>query len=39
VLHVLRRFLGGARVVLAAALLVSLCTNVAAHEIPGDITI
>ena len=38
-LHVLRRFLGGARVVLAAALLVSLCTNVAAHEIPGDITI
>jgi hypothetical protein len=31
--------LGGARAVLAAALLVSLCTNVAAHEIPGDVTI
>ena len=28
-----------ARAVLAAALLVSLCTNVAAHEIPGDVTI
>jgi hypothetical protein len=39
VLHVLRRFPGGARVVLAAGLLVSLCTNVAAHEIPGDVTI
>jgi hypothetical protein len=39
VLHVLRRFLGGARVVLATGLLVSLCTNVAAHEIPGDVTI
>jgi hypothetical protein len=39
VLHVLRRFLGGASLVLAAGLLVSLCTNVAAHEIPGDVTI
>ena len=38
-LQVLKRFPGGARVVLAAALLVSLCTNVAAHEIPGDVTI
>ena len=37
--RVLRRFPGGARVVLTAALLVSLCTNVAAHEIPGDVTI
>jgi hypothetical protein len=36
---VLRRFPGGARGVLAAALLVNLCTNVAAHEIPGDVTI
>jgi hypothetical protein len=36
---VLRRFPGGAYAVLAAALLVSLCTNVAAHEIPGDVTI
>ncbi len=36
---VLRRFPGGAHAVLAAALLVSLCTNVAAHEIPGDVTI
>jgi HupE / UreJ protein len=37
---VLRRLLGGLRVVLAiVALLVSLCTNVAAHEIPGDVTI
>jgi len=39
VLYVLRRFLGGERVVLAAFLLVSLSTNVAAHEIPGDVTI
>jgi len=39
VLHVLSRFLGGERVVLAAVLLVSLSTNVAAHEIPGDVTI
>ena len=39
VLHVLRRFLRGERVVLAAVLLVSLSTNVAAHEIPGDVTI
>jgi hypothetical protein len=39
VLHVLRRFPGGERVVLWAALLVGLCTNVAAHEIPGDVTI
>ncbi len=38
-LHVLRRFLRGERVVLAASLLVSLSTNVAAHEIPGDVTI
>jgi hypothetical protein len=36
---VLRRFPGGAGVVLAAALLVGLCTNVAAHEIPGDVAI
>jgi hypothetical protein len=36
---VLRRFPGGAGVVLATAVLVSLCTNVAAHEIPGDVTI
>jgi HupE / UreJ protein len=36
---VLRRFPAGARGVLAAALLVNLCTNVAAHEIPGDVTI
>jgi HupE / UreJ protein len=36
---VLRRFPVGAGVVLAAALLVSLCTNVAAHEIPGDVAI
>ena len=36
---VLRRFLSGARVALAAAVLVSLCTNVAAHEIPGDVAI
>jgi hypothetical protein len=36
---VLRRFPGGAHAALAAALLVSLCTNVAAHEIPGDVTI
>src|SRR5262249_11350302 len=35
----LRRLRRGARVVLAAALLVSLCTNVAAHEIPGDVAI
>jgi HupE / UreJ protein len=35
---VLRRFPGGAYAV-AAALLVNLCTNVAAHEIPGDVTI
>jgi hypothetical protein len=37
--NVLRRFLGGARVAAAAAVLVSLCTNVAAHEIPGDVAI
>jgi HupE / UreJ protein len=36
---VLRRFPGGAHAVLASALLVSLYTNVAAHEIPGDVTI
>jgi len=36
---VLRRFPGGAHAVLASALLVSLCTNVAGHEIPGDVTI
>ena len=36
---VLRRFPGGAQAALAAALLVSLCTIVAAHEIPGDVTI
>jgi HupE / UreJ protein len=35
---VLRRFPGGACLVLAAA-LASLCTNVAAHEIPGDVTV
>jgi hypothetical protein len=39
VLHVLRRFPGGASVVLVAGLVASLCTNVAAHEIPGDVTI
>jgi hypothetical protein len=37
--NVLRRFAGGARVGLAAVVLVSLCTNVAAHEIPGDVTV
>ena len=37
--NVLRRFLAGARVALTAVLLVSLCTNVAAHEIPGDVTV
>jgi len=37
--NVLRRFPGVARVALMAAVLVSLCTNVAAHEIPGDVTV
>src|SRR4030095_15915511 len=36
---VLRRFPGGAHAALAAALLVSLCTNVAAPAIPGDVTL
>ena len=36
---VLRRFPGGAHAVLAAALLVVCVRNVAAHEIPSDVTV